>query len=144
MGSKYSFGRVSAKSAILLWPHPGPLCKGLLQTILTECWPFFTLYLPLINNHIKQREAIYLIDSDSKNPDKIKTLLLIKNLQFFSNHHETWSKLQTQEVALLTKFHDDSSKIVDFLLAVNFWSWPDFFNLSLALLQHFDLSLTHP
>ena len=26
MGSKYSFGRISAKSAILLWPHPGPLC----------------------------------------------------------------------------------------------------------------------
>ena len=26
MGSKYSFGRVSAKLAILLWPHPGPLC----------------------------------------------------------------------------------------------------------------------
>ena len=33
--------------------------------------------------------------------------------------HDTWSKWRTHEMDLLTKFHDDSSKIVDFLLAVN-------------------------
>ena len=40
---------------------------------------------------------------------------ITKNLQFLSYHFETWSKRRAIEVVLLTKFHDDSSKIVDFL-----------------------------
>ena len=60
MGSKYSFGRVSAKSAIFLWPHPGPLCdiwteasapyqlsysyKGTVAPWITKSKHFNTLY----------------------------------------------------------------------------------------------------
>ena len=61
-----------------------------------------------------------------KKPDKIKNWLLIKNLQFLSYHHETWSKRLANELVFLTKFYDDSSKIVDFSLIVNFLSFPVF------------------
>ena len=50
-----------------------------------------------------------------------------KNLQFLSYHHETWSKRPPLGLVILTKFHDDSSKIVDFLLLVKFLSFPVFY-----------------
>ena len=37
-----------------------------------------------------------------------------KNLQFLSNELETWSKWRTPEEVLLTEFHDDRPRIVDF------------------------------
>ena len=49
-----------------------------------------------------------------------KKSLVVKNLQFFFYPHETWSKKLNLEVVTLTKFHEDSTKIVDFLLIVTF------------------------
>ena len=48
-----------------------------------------------------------------------------KNLQFFFYPYETWSKELTLEVVTLTKFHENRTKIVDFLLIVaNFYEHP--------------------
>ena len=52
-----------------------------------------------------------------------------------SYHYETLSKRQPQWLVILTKFHDGSSKIVDFLLVVNFWLCPGFFE---------SVSIRHP
>ena len=49
-----------------------------------------------------------------------KNMLLLKNPQFLPNHYETWSKLDTQELLILAKFHNDWLKIVDFLLIAYF------------------------
>ena len=53
---------------------------------------------------------------------KLKYWLLIKNPQFLHDHHQTWAILRTHEVVILTKFHEDRAKIVDFLLIANFWA----------------------
>ena len=58
--------------------------------------------------------------------------LVIENLQSLSYHYETWSKWQTFEVVLLTKFHDDSQKIVDFSFVDNFDLVWFFFLISLS------------
>ena len=57
--------------------------------------------------------------------------LFIKILQFLSYYHETWSKGPPHGLIILTNFHDDSSKIVNFLLIVNFLSFPVFLDQSL-------------
>ena len=44
-----------------------------------------------------------------------------------SNPYETWWKWLTHDVINFTKFHEDWTKIVDFLLRVNFWMCPGFF-----------------
>ena len=59
--------------------------------------------------------------------NNIKNWLPIKNLQFLIYFNETWSNGPPQWLVSLTTFRDDSSKIVDFLLVVNFWSCPGFF-----------------
>ena len=41
-------------------------------------------------------------------------MLLIKNPQFLPNHNETWPPWPTHELLILTKFHNDWVKIVDF------------------------------
>ena len=46
--------------------------------------------------------------------------LLMKNLQFLSNFHETLSKDHINEIVNWTKFGQDWIKIVDFLLIANF------------------------
>ena len=46
--------------------------------------------------------------------------LLGKNLQFSFYPNETWSKWLPPELDILTKFHEDRIKIVDFLLIVTF------------------------
>ena len=71
------------------------------------------------------------IETDKK-MDKLKNCPLIKNLQFLSYHHETWSRWQKYEVVLLTKFHDDSQKIVDFSFVDNFDLVWFFFLISLS------------
>ena len=43
-------------------------------------------------------------------------MLLSKNLQFLPNHNETLSKKGTHEYRILTKFHNDWVKIVDFFI----------------------------
>ena len=49
-------------------------------------------------------------------PDSVKNMLLLKNLQFLPDHYETLTKEGTQENLILTKFHNDWVKIVDFLI----------------------------
>ena len=51
-----------------------------------------------------------------KKGHKLKTSPLIKNPQFSSNLADIQAKLPTHEVVILTKFHKDCKKIVDFLL----------------------------
>ena len=51
--------------------------------------------------------------------------------------YETWWKLSPHELIIFTKFHEDRTKIVDFLLMANFWKCPVF------LLQTLDCSLVH-
>ena len=43
-------------------------------------------------------------------------MLLLKNLQFLPNDYETWSKLSTHGYLILTEFHNDLVKNVDFLI----------------------------
>ena len=50
-----------------------------------------------------------------------KNILLIKNPQFYSDLAEILLMLPTHELIKLTKFDDDWTKIVDFLLVVYFW-----------------------
>ena len=61
-------------------------------------------------------QKIWNRDWSKKKPYKIKNCLLIKNEQFLRYHHETWSKGPPHWFVILTKFHDDSSKIVDFFV----------------------------
>ena len=51
-----------------------------------------------------------------KKGHKLKTSSLIKNQQFSSNLADIRAKLPTHEVDILTLFHKDCKKIVDFLL----------------------------
>ena len=46
-------------------------------------------------------------------------MLLLKNLQFLPNDYETRLKLSTHEYLILTEFHTDWVKIVDFLIKAN-------------------------
>ena len=64
--------------------------------------------------------------------DGPKIWLLIKNQQFLSYHYETLSKGPPNWPVTLTKFHDDSSKILDFLLMYNFWTCPFFWSVSMS------------
>ena len=49
-----------------------------------------------------------------------KNRLLTKNLQFYSNLADILAILSTHELIILTKFDEDRSKIMDFLLVVYF------------------------
>ena len=49
-----------------------------------------------------------------------KNRLLTKNLQFYSNLADILTILSTHELIILTKFDEDRSKIMDFLLALYF------------------------
>ena len=55
-----------------------------------------------------------------KKGHKLKTSPLIKNPQFSSNVADINAKLPTHEVVILTKFHKDGKKNVDFLLTQKF------------------------
>ena len=55
-------------------------------------------------------------------------MLLIKNPQFFPNHYETWPPWPTHELLILTKFHNDWVKIVDFLIIAYFRACVIFYN----------------
>ena len=58
-------------------------------------------------------------------------LAISKKSTFLSNLHETWSKYLAHEIIILTKFHEDWIKNVDFLLMANFCESPIFFTHSL-------------
>ena len=51
-----------------------------------------------------------------KKGHKLKTSPLVKNPQFSSNLADIQAKLPTHEAIILTKFHKECKKIVDFLL----------------------------
>ena len=55
-----------------------------------------------------------------KKGHKLKTSPLVKNPQFSSNLADTYAKLPTHEAIILTKFHKECIKIVDFLLRQKF------------------------
>ena len=52
---------------------------------------------------------------------------IIKNLQFYYNQSEIWAKSLTHGLVILTKFHYNWAKIVDFLLLNIFWARVIFF-----------------
>ena len=54
------------------------------------------------------------IETDPKKTGQGQICLLMKYLQFLSYHHKTWSKGPPYWFVILTKLHDDSSKIVVF------------------------------
>ena len=74
-----------------------------------------------------------LIKSEQKKRETSKSWPLIKNPQFLSNPYETWWKWLPHEAIIFTKFHEDGTKIVDFLLLANFWKCPVFFPQTLQL-----------
>ena len=63
-------------------------------------------------------------------PKKIgrtQNMVLVKNLQFWSNQADILAILPTHEVVILAKFHNNRGKIVDFLLTASFWASLIFF-----------------
>ena len=64
---------------------------------------------------LKTNLEIYVYSVAQANLDSGKNMLLLKNPQFLTNHYETLSKCGTQGYLILTKFHNDWAKIVDFL-----------------------------
>ena len=63
-------------------------------------------------------------------PSKIDTMprnmLLIKNPQFSPNFNYTLPKWSAHWIVILTKYHKNWVKIVDFLLVAYFWAWCQF------------------
>ena len=64
-----------------------------------------------------------------KKRHKLKTSPLIKDPQFSSNFADIQAKLPTHEVVILTKFHKDCKRIVDFLLTQKFLVFALFYAL---------------
>ena len=66
-----------------------------------------------------------------------KTLLQIKNQQFYSNLAEILAILPTHGLIILTKFDGDWNKIVDSLSLVFFWASVIFFeSVFISSFQH--------
>ena len=61
-----------------------------------------------------------------KKGHKLKTSTLVKDPQFSSNLADIQAKLPTHEAIILTKFHKECKKNVDFLLRLTFWLVPFF------------------
>ena len=55
-----------------------------------------------------------------KKLDWLKNWLLVKNPQFLSNQADVQVTLPTHELIILTNFHKDWQKFVDFFLAAKF------------------------
>ena len=62
-----------------------------------------------------------------KKLDWLKISPVVKNLQFLSDQAEIQAILPTHELFILTKFHKDWQRIVDFLVIVKFCASPVFF-----------------
>ena len=83
-----------------------------------------------------------------KKVHKPKTWLLIKNPQFCSNQANILATKSAHEMIILTKFHKDRTKIVDFLLIAKFWACKLFFvhplvikSSYLSLKKHFAIQV---
>ena len=76
-----------------------------------------------------------------------RNILLIKNPKFSSNYYDTWSKWLTNELAILTEFHNYWIEIVYYLLMEYFWttgkfSWDTLYNIwNYMYLQYLKLYL---
>ena len=57
----------------------------------------------------------------------VQKLAICKNQQFLSNPDETWWKWLAHEAIIFIKFHEDWTKIVDFLLIANSLACPLFY-----------------
>ena len=68
-----------------------------------------------------------------KKVDKPKNWPLIKNPQFCSNQATILATKSAHKMIILTKFHKDRTKIVDFLLIAKFWACILFFTHPLFL-----------
>ena len=64
----------------------------------------------------------FYLEGEWKKVDWPKTVLLIKNPQFWSNQAEIPATYSTLEMNIFTKFHKDWTTIVDFLLIAKFWA----------------------
>ena len=62
-----------------------------------------------------------------KKLDWLKISPVVKDLQFLSNQAEIQAILIAHELFILTKFHKDWQKILDFLVIVKFCASPVFF-----------------
>ena len=72
-----------------------------------------------------------------KKLDWLKISLLVKNLQFSFDPAEISAILSTHELVILTKFHKDWPKIVDFLVIAKFCASQIFFaSVSRPLCAH--------
>ena len=71
-----------------------------------------------------------------KKQHTFKNWPLIKNTQFLSYPHETWSKKSPHEVIIFTKFHKDRTKIWIFHIKPNF-ECVSFFFLRLYVISFF-------
>ena len=56
----------------------------------------------------------------------IKVWAKKKTYIFLSNHYETWWKWLPHNLNFFTKFHENQTKILDFLLTTNVCMWPLF------------------
>ena len=67
------------------------------------------------------------LETDAKKLDWLKISPVVKNLQFLSDQAEIQAILPTHELFILTKFHQNWQKIVDFVAMVKFCASPVFF-----------------
>ena len=76
--------------------------RGRLKTLESEC----------------NQETI--IKSGEKKIGHFQKLTINKKSTTFNYRPEIWQKLSTQKVIIFTKFHEDRTKIVDFLIMAKF------------------------
>ena len=65
---------------------------------------------------------INVVGSEQEKSAHIQILASNKKPQFSSNPYETWWKWLPLYIITFTKFHEDWTKNVDFLLMANFWT----------------------
>jgi len=63
-------------------------------------------------------------------------MLLVKNPQFQTNQANILEKLHTYELIILTSFHNNIAKIVDFSSISYFGGWVKFFAQSLLFIMN--------
>ena len=63
---------------------------------------------------------MYNLKSDSKKLDTFENLPMTENPHFLSYPHETWGKQSSHEVIIFIKFHENRTKLVDFLIIANY------------------------
>ena len=73
-------------------------------------------------------KGLYLKKKRALDGEKAPKVAISKNLQFWSNQVDILSILPNHKLIILTKFHKDRAKIVDFLVIANFWTCKHFFS----------------